>query len=43
LQKRVRGLEDLEKRLADVERKVEKLSKSEISASAGKTTSAKKS
>jgi phage shock protein A len=41
LQKRVRGLEDLEKRLAALERKVEKLGKS--SGSAGKTTTAKSS
>ena len=39
LQKRVRGLEDLEKRLAAVERKVEKLGKS--SGSSGKATAAK--
>jgi hypothetical protein len=48
LQKRVRGLEDLEKRLAAVERKVDKLSKSDSSSSSGsksgsKTTSTKSS
>src|SRR5689334_716807 len=46
LQKRVRGLEELEKRLAAVERKVDKLSKSESSSSSGsgsKTTSTKSS
>ena len=35
LQRRVRGLEDLEKRLAAVERKVEKLGKSGASSSSG--------
>jgi hypothetical protein len=46
LQKRVRGLEDLEKRLAAVERKVEKLGKgsgSEGKTPAGKGSSAEKS
>jgi hypothetical protein len=46
LQKRVRGLEDLEKRLAAVERKVEKLSKGDSVASSSpsrKTTSTKSS
>jgi hypothetical protein len=48
LQKRVRGLEDLEKRLTAVERKVEKLSKGGGSASTSsrpskKTTSTKSS
>ena len=46
LQKRVRGLEDLEKRLAAVERKVDKLSKSDSSSSSSsssKTTSTKSS
>jgi len=45
LQKRVRGLEDLEKRLAALERKVDKLSKasSSPSGSARKTTSTKSS
>jgi hypothetical protein len=48
LQKRVRGLEELEKRLAAVERKVDKLSKSDSSSSSGsksgsKTTSTKSS
>ena len=47
LQKRVRGLEDLEKRLAALERKVDNLGKgaastSSSSGSARKTTSAKK-
>jgi len=45
LQKRVRGLEDLEKRLAALERKVDKLGKGAASTSSGsarKTTSAKK-
>jgi polyhydroxyalkanoate synthesis regulator phasin len=42
LQKRVRGMDDLEKRLAALERKVDKLAKG--SASAGpKTTSTKQS
>jgi hypothetical protein len=46
LQKRVRGLEDLEKRLAAVERKLDKLGKSEPSGSpsgARKATSTKSS
>jgi phage shock protein A len=46
LQKRVRGLEDLEKRLTAVERKVEKLSKGSSPASSSpsrKTTSTKSS
>jgi hypothetical protein len=48
LQKRVRGMDDLEKRLATLERKVEKLAKSSASAgsssrSSSKTTSTKKS
>jgi uncharacterized membrane protein YccC len=48
LQKRVRGLEELEKRLAAVERKVDKLSKGTATASprsraAAKTTSTKSS
>jgi uncharacterized membrane protein YccC len=46
LQKRVRGLEDLEKRLTAVERKVEKLSKGDSTASSSpsrKTTSTKSS
>ena len=46
LQKRVRGLETLEKRVAALERKVDKLGKSpssSASGSAGKTASAKKS
>jgi hypothetical protein len=48
LQRRVRGLEDLEKRLAAVERKVDKLSKSgsgssSSSSSGSKTTSTKSS
>jgi polyhydroxyalkanoate synthesis regulator phasin len=46
LQKRVRGLETLEQRVAALERKVDKLGKSQSSSasgSAGKTTSAKKS
>jgi prophage DNA circulation protein len=38
LQKRVRGLEDLEKRLAALERKVDKLSKSGATSSSGTTT-----
>jgi hypothetical protein len=38
LQKRVRGLEDLDKRLAALERKVDKLSKSGSSSSSGTTT-----
>jgi hypothetical protein len=47
LQKRVRGLEDLEKRIAALERKVEKLGKSDApaasSSGATKTTSTKSS
>ena len=46
LQRRVRGLEDLEKRLAAVERKVEKLSKSgsaSTSSRASKSTTTTKS
>ena len=48
LQKRVRGLETLEQRVAALERKVDKLGKSSLSSSsasgsADKTTSAKKS
>ena len=46
LQKRVRGLEDLEKRLAAVERKVEKLSKGDAAPARSrsrKTTSTKSS
>jgi hypothetical protein len=46
LQKRVRGLEGLEKRLADLERKVDKLSKASSSSSrstAKKTTTTKSS
>jgi len=50
LQKRVRGLEDLEKRLAALERKVDKLSKGSIatpspstSRASSKTTSTKSS
>jgi uncharacterized protein involved in exopolysaccharide biosynthesis len=48
LQKRVRGLEDLEKRLTALERKVDKLAKSStssgaISASVSKTPNDKKS
>jgi hypothetical protein len=48
LQKRVRGLEDLEKRLAVLERKVDKLAKSPTSSSgssraSSKTTSTKSS
>jgi hypothetical protein len=48
LQKRVRGMDDLEKRLGALERKVDKLAKSSTSAgassrSSSKTTSAKKS
>jgi hypothetical protein len=41
LSKRVRGLEDLEKRLAALERKVDKLSKSGGSASSGSSASKK--
>lgn len=40
LQRRVRGLEDLEKRLAAVERKVEKLSKSGSTPSASRSSKA---
>ncbi|HZS23350.1 MAG TPA: hypothetical protein VFA30_00055 [Gaiellaceae bacterium] len=45
LQKRVRGLEDLEKRLAALERKVDKLSKASSSSgsTARKTTTTKSS
>src|SRR2546423_13242130 len=47
LQKRVRGLEDLEKRLTALERKVDKLSKGESASTSsrptGKTTSTKSS
>jgi hypothetical protein len=48
LQKRVRGLEDLEKRLATLERKVDKLSKGDTSTpstsrASSKTTSTKSS
>jgi hypothetical protein len=46
LQKRVRGLEDLEKRLSAVERKVDKLSKGDtatVSRPSRKTTSTKSS
>jgi uncharacterized protein involved in exopolysaccharide biosynthesis len=46
LQKRVRGLEGLEKRIADLERKVDKLSKASSSSArstAKKTTSTKSS
>jgi len=47
LQKRVRGLEDLEKRLAALERKVDKLAKddgsSSSSSASSKTTSTKSS
>ena len=45
LQRRVRGLEDLEKRLAAVERKVDKLSKggSDSTSRSRKTTSTKSS
>ena len=48
LQKRVRGLEDLEKRLAALERKVDKLAQvrridAERSSASSKTTSAKSS
>ena len=46
LQKRVRGLEDLEKRLAALERKVDKLAKDDGSSSSSgssKTTSTKSS
>ncbi|HEX3224792.1 MAG TPA: hypothetical protein VHQ89_01750 [Gaiellaceae bacterium] len=46
LQRRVRGLEDLEKRLASLERKVDKLSKSGSTSSASrssKTTTTKSS
>jgi hypothetical protein len=43
LQKRVRGLEDLEKRLAALERKVDKLGKGSASPSGSKTTSTKSS
>jgi hypothetical protein len=39
LQKRVRGLEDLEKRLAALERKVEKLAKGSTSASGSRPSS----
>jgi prophage DNA circulation protein len=38
LQKRVRGLEDLEKRLAALERKVDKLAKAGSSSSSSSTT-----
>jgi hypothetical protein len=38
LQKRVRGLEDLEKRLAALERKVDKLSKSGSASASSSTT-----
>jgi hypothetical protein len=43
LQKRVRGLEGLEKRLADLERKVDKLSSSSPSRSTAKKTTTTKS
>ena len=46
LQKRVRGLEDLEKRLSALERKVDKLSKGDtatVSRPSRKTTSTKSS
>jgi uncharacterized protein involved in exopolysaccharide biosynthesis len=46
LQKRVRGLEGLEQRIADLEKKVEKLSKAQSSSSRGtarKTTTTKSS
>jgi hypothetical protein len=43
LQKRVRGLEDLEKRLAALERKVDKLGKASAAPSGSKTTSTKSS
>jgi uncharacterized membrane protein YccC len=41
LQRRVRGLEDLEKRLAALERKVEKLSKTDSTASSSTSRSRK--
>ena len=41
LQKRVRGLEDLEKRLSALERKVDKLSTGSSSRSSSKTTTKK--
>ena len=43
LQKRVRGLEELERRLAAVERKVDKLSKTGSTRAGSKTTSTKSS
>lgn len=43
LASRVRGLEALEKRVAELERKVERLSKSSGSTGARKTTTARKS
>jgi hypothetical protein len=43
LQKRVRGLESLEKRLAALERKVEKLGKGSTSSSAGSASTTTKS
>jgi hypothetical protein len=43
LQKRVRGLENLEKRLAALERKVEKLGKGSTSSSAGSASTTTKS
>jgi TolA-binding protein len=42
LQKRVRGLEDLEQRLTALERKVDRMSKSGASTPARKTTTARK-
>jgi uncharacterized protein involved in exopolysaccharide biosynthesis len=43
LQKRVRGLEGLEQRLADLERKVDKLSSGSTRSAAKKTTTTKSS